>query len=279
MQLMQRRAFMITSAVAGIGYCRAVGAGDVPSGPARDPVLDPIRDSEWWPYRADTPVRIDPANAVPSPMESEFAPGYVKKLPQVSSPGAPIAGRRKRSAAAAVPGMYLPPKAYDVTGQKFNIDPWLIYGVALQESILKFGDHALPYPWTLCVAGASKRYGSYEATLSALRSYVQARGIRNIDCGAMQVNWRWHSDKLQSLERALDPYPNLAVGAQILRGHFERQGSWVRAVALYHTGSDKDSATIARGRRYSRGVFARLARMGLDTRQLLASKGWRRYAA
>jgi len=262
--LMQRRAFIVTSAVAGLGWSHGAHA----------------MDSEWWPYRADTPVRIGPAKAAPAPMQSEVAPGYVKKLPQAVSPSAAAAKRsRDRWGVAAVRGKYLPPKAYDLTGERFDIDPWLLYGIALQESQIKFGEHTLPYPWTLCVAGASKRYGSYEATLAALRSYVQAQGIRNVDCGAMQVNWGHHSDKLQSFERALDPYPNLAVGAQILRGHFVRQGSWSRAVALYHTGSDKDAATVARGKRYSSGVFTRLARMGLDVEQLRASQGWRRYVA
>ena len=53
-------------------------------------------------------------------------------------------------------------------------------------------------------------------TLAALKGYV-GRGVTNVDCGAMQVNWRWHADRLGSIERALDPYPNLSVGAQILR--------------------------------------------------------------
>lgn len=255
------------AAVAGMGWCPSVLAMPVRNS------LDSLDSftSEWWPYRADAAVRLDPtltqrsADGVPS--------GYVKRMPQA------LHGKQDHLPQASVMrSALLPPKAYDLTGQRWNIDPWVLYGVALQESQMKFGETTLPYPWTLCVAGAARRYGSYAATLQALRRYVNERGIRNVDCGAMQVNWRWHSDKLQSFERALDPYPNLAVGAQILRAHFEREGSWMRAAALYHTGSDKDAATVARGQRYSSGVFRRLARMGLDTPSLLASTGWRRYA-
>lgn len=227
-------------------------------------------NSEWWPYRADAAVRLDPTLTQPDTVPSD----YIKKMPQA------LNGKKDHlTQVSPLRSALLPPKAYDLTGQRWNIDPWILYGIALQESQMKFGDTTLPYPWTLCVAGSPKRYGSYAATLQALRRTVNERGIRNVDCGAMQVNWRWHSDKLGSFERALDPYPNLAVGAQILRTHFEREGSWMRAAALYHTGSDKDKATVTRGRRYSSGVFRRLARMGLDTPALLASTGWRRYAA
>ena len=280
--LVRRRTFIITVTATGSGICRSANARELDF----DSGSDSIQRSEWWPYRADTPMRIGPIGPVDSlrasgaTIQSKAAPTYIKKLPQASIPTSAHAKRpHDQSAVTAVRSIYLPPKAYDWIGKRFDIDPWLIYGVALQESMLKFGSHTLPYPWTLCVAGVGKRFGSYEATLQALRNYVQTQGIRNVDCGAMQVNWGWHSDKLVSFERALDPYPNLAVGAQILRTHFERKGSWSRAVALYHTGSDRDADTVARGKRYSNGVFARLGSMGLDTQQLHASRGWRRYVA
>lgn len=246
---MQRRAFLVTSAF-----------GCVLAWPHGAQALS----SEWWPYAANASVRIDPE--LTQPAAASAGSGYVKKMPRVTQPV--INGRGSK---------LLPPKAYDVTGRRYNVDPWLLYGVALQESLMKFGEHTLPYPWTLCVAGAGKRYGSYESTLDALRHYVERKDIRNVDCGAMQVNWRWHSDKLKTFERALDPYLNLAVGAQILREHYERQRSWGRAVALYHTGTGGDAATAARGQRYSSRIFKRLARMGVDSSALLQSTGWRRY--
>jgi hypothetical protein len=235
----QRRAFL-----AGVAACGGTGLA-VP-GSAWG------LDSAWWPYPADTAVRIEPVLTQPDDGASDR-----KRMLQ----------SRVHDAGAATASTPRPPRAYEMTGKRFAVDPWVLYGVALQESQLKFGVRALPYPWTLCVAGVASRYGSYDGTLQALRAAVEKRGIRNVDCGAMQVNWRWHQDKLGSFERALDPYPNLAVGAQILREHFERQGevpvpqAWRRAVALYHTGSDADAATVARGRRYSDDVFARLARL------------------
>lgn len=155
-----------------------------------------------------------------------------------------------------------PPRAYVRVGQQIGVDPWLLFGVALQESRIAFGKRTLPYPWTLCVRGRGMRFGDYNKTLNALAGYVQ-RGVTNVDCGAMQVNWYWHRSRLVSFERALDPYPNLVVGARILRGHYDARRNWHRAVALYHTGAWDTAAKRSRGTRYADQTFARLARLGL----------------
>lgn len=209
--------------------------------------------TQWLPYEPSQVMRINPV------------------LRDFELPARRIEPRlTRRGTRAGNPGQ--PPRAYVRTGTHHGVAPWLLFGVALQESMLKFGERALPYPWTLCVRGRGLRYGSYAQTLQALRSYVQG-GVSNVDCGAMQVNWHWHGDKLGSFERALDPYPNLAVGARILRGHYEARGDWRQAVALYHTGSDASASTRARGQRYAGQALARLARLGVDVPALLQGHG------
>ncbi|MFC7410332.1 transglycosylase SLT domain-containing protein [Hydrogenophaga atypica] len=158
-----------------------------------------------------------------------------------------------------------PPLAYRRTADAIGVPAWILYGVALQESVLKFGRLALPYPWTLCVRGQGQRFASYEQALSALKRHL-SQGITNVDCGAMQVNWHWHKQRLVSLERALDPYPNLAIGAQILAEHFSAHRNWFRAVALYHAGSI-NPANRARATGYAQNVVRHLQRQGVDTRR------------
>ena len=225
--------------------------------------------ADWMPYRADQIVRIDPSlsdagNGTAGmrriePLLSDFRPSREARH-RLNAPMA--AGREPIN---PPPLREQPPKAYAVTAQRFGVPAWLMFGVALQESKIRFGERVLPYPWTLCVQGQGRRFSSYEQTLRALREVV-ARGVVNVDCGAMQVNWRWHKDKLGTPERALDPYPNLATGASILRGHFNRHGDWRRAVALYHTGAEDTAEKRARGARYAQAALTRLSRLGVDIR-------------
>jgi len=144
------------------------------------------------------------------------------------------------------------PPGYRAVAERMGVPPLILYGVALQESKMKFGEHALPYPWTLCVRGDAKRYDSYREVVAALKHYVTS-GITNVDCGAMQVNWRWHKERLRTFRQALDPYPNLFVGAQILVDQYRVTGDWFKAVGRYHNQVD-----LARAQRYATQVFSRI---------------------
>jgi hypothetical protein len=163
-----------------------------------------------------------------------------------------------------------PPTAYVLTGERLGVPAWVLFGVALQESQLLFGREALPWPWTLDVAGRAQRHGSYAGARDALSGYL-ARGMTNVDCGPMQVNWRAHSALLGTPGRALDPYLNLAAGAAILRQGYAATGSWPQAVGLYHTGSFRGDDRRERALRYVAGVSRRLSRHGLTLAQAAAT--------
>ncbi len=230
---------------------------------------DPVEVKVLMPRPSDTFAKTV-AQFVPAPIE-----GYKRIDPTPApSPSTPLVGALRKPRASS---SSKPPTAYVLTAEHSRVAAWLLYGVALQESQLAFGRATLPYPWTLCVRGRGERHATYEQALAALKRYVRA-GITNVDCGAMQVNWHWHQDKLRSFELALDPYPNLSVGAGILRGHFVDTGSWFRAVGLYHTGSTSEPATRARSQRYATSVFARLRRLGVDVQPLLAQASGRHHA-
>lgn len=140
-------------------------------------------------------------------------------------------------------------------GQRHGVPPIVLYGVALQESAKLFGHQALPWPWTLNVKGTPMRYESYAAAVAGMHSFIAA-GVRNIDTCLMQVNWGYHSDKLQSVERALDPYPNIAVGAQILRKHHADTNNWFSAVGRYHAPADPGRAAS-----YATLVYRRISQV------------------
>ena len=147
------------------------------------------------------------------------------------------------------------PTGYVLVGQQAGVPPLLLYGVALQESAKLYGPYALPWPWTLNVQGAPKRYNSYVQAVAGMRSFL-ALGIRNVDAGIMQVNWGYHRDKLVDPARALDPYPNMSIGARILREQFERTGDWTRAIGGYHSPGNPQRAAA-----YAALVFRRISQV------------------
>lgn len=145
------------------------------------------------------------------------------------------------------------PPAYHAAAIRAGIPPKVLYGVALQESAMLWGEHVLPWLWTLNVRGTPHRYATYDDGVRALTHWVTVQRISNVDCGPMQINWRWHGDKLQSFAKALDAHYNLAVGASILASLYRDSGNWFVAIGRYHNPTD-----VARATNYAQGVFRRI---------------------
>ena len=99
------------------------------------------------------------------------------------------------------------PEGYRVVAEEYGIPHSVLYAIALTESGVGPNDNGVrhPWPWTLNVAGRGYVYPSREAAWHALNTFI-ARGERSIDIGLMQVNWRFHKDKLRDTWQALDPY-------------------------------------------------------------------------
>jgi soluble lytic murein transglycosylase-like protein len=155
--------------------------------------------------------------------------------------------------------LYIPP-GYALVANEFRIPAALLYGVALQESVMQFGEprarRHLPWPWTLNIAGTPARFATRAAAEQRLHSALRT-GVDSVDIGPMGVNWRYHKNRLISVERSLDPYWNLRVGAGLLADHFADCNSWPEAIGRYHSPGNK-----VRAASYSASVFTRLRRLG-----------------
>jgi hypothetical protein len=106
-----------------------------------------------------------------------------------------------------------------------------------------------PWSWTADVDGAGSFFDSKAAAIAAVRQ-AQARGVRSIDVGCMQVNLLQHPDAFPNREAAFDPAANVAYAVRFLQGLHEQTGDWAKAAALYH------SATPSIGAEYERKVLA-----------------------
>ena len=126
------------------------------------------------------------------------------------------------------------PIGYRQIAAEYAIPARLFYAVALTESRRATDSgRILPWPWSLNVKGQSLRFPSHKAAWAALQSFLN-QGIQRIDVGLLQIHWRYHTAHLGNAWKALEPYHNLRVGAQILRDQYNRSGDWLVAAGHYH---------------------------------------------
>ena len=106
-----------------------------------------------------------------------------------------------------------------------------------------------PWPWTINVEGVGHVYDSKAAAIAAVQDF-QARGVRSIDVGCMQINLLAHPSAFGSLDEAFDPAANARYAARFLSQLYQQTGTWLRATAGYH------SLTPEIGDEYARKVLA-----------------------
>ena len=121
--------------------------------------------------------------------------------------------------------------------------------IAKVESGRSIGGMVVAWPWAINAEGAGSFFATKEEAISAVRA-LQARGVRSIDVGCMQVNLQQHPEAFQSLEQAFDPGTNAQFAARLLNALFVQTGSWPLAAAAYH------SQTPTLGQAYQRQVLA-----------------------
>ena len=91
-----------------------------------------------------------------------------------------------------------------------------------------------PWPWTINAEGTGQFFPTKEAAIAAVRA-LQARGVRSIDVGCMQVNLHHHPHAFSSVEEAFDPWRNADYAARFLVDLQGRTQSWTQAAAHYHS--------------------------------------------
>lgn len=91
-----------------------------------------------------------------------------------------------------------------------------------------------PWPWTINAEGRGQYFPTKAAAIAEAQA-LQARGVRSMDVGCMQVNLRHHPDAFPNLEAAFDPATNARYAAGFLARLRETRGDWNAAAAAYHS--------------------------------------------
>jgi hypothetical protein len=113
-----------------------------------------------------------------------------------------------------------------------------------------------PWPWTINAEGQGFFFASKQQAIDAVR-VLQARGVRSIDVGCMQINLMFHPDAFASLDQAFDPGANARFAARFLNALHAANRDWPATIAAYH------SETPVLGAAYRQLVLARWDRPGI----------------
>ncbi|MBT3992393.1 MAG: transglycosylase SLT domain-containing protein [Rhodospirillaceae bacterium] len=90
------------------------------------------------------------------------------------------------------------------------------------------------WPWTVMAEGKGHYMPSKASAISKVR-VLQARGIKNIDVGCMQINLYYHPKAFEDLNAAFDPERNVGYAANFLAALNQTTMSWPQAAANYHS--------------------------------------------
>ena len=105
------------------------------------------------------------------------------------------------------------------------------------------------WPFTINAAGEGHYFDTAADAIQAVQDLAM-RGVRLIDVGCYQVDLYYHPDAFASLQQAFDPRANAEFAARFLSELHDRTGSWVAAIAWYH------SAVPGEGEPYRNKVMA-----------------------
>lgn len=175
---------------------------------------------------------------------------------------AAVASRRAVLAllACALAGIALaqdiPPPAYQVAAQRAGIPATVLYAVALQESGARLNGRLVPWPWSLNVAGVSRRFATRAEACAELHQALRDVPPTRIDAGLGQINLGYQHHRYDQPCELLDPYRNLALAAEILREQHAPGQDWLITIGRYHR-----PAGGAPAARYRHRVGQHLARV------------------
>ena len=129
---------------------------------------------------------------------------------------------------------------FERAAARSGVNSRVLYGIAMNES----ARNGAPWPWTINWNGQGFYFKTRHDAFAAAR-WLLAKGQRSFDIGLMQVNWKYHGHRFESLWDAFQPAINTRVAADIINENYRSTGTWSMAIRHYHSPGD-----AARSQRY-----------------------------
>lgn len=108
----------------------------------------------------------------------------------------------------------------------------------------------IAWPWTINANGKGRHFATKEEAVAEVKR-LQAKGIKSIDVGCMQISLMYHGDAFANIEDAFDPDTNMEYSAKFLTKLYQKRGTWQKAAMAYHSKSPK------RGIKYKNKLLSR----------------------
>ncbi len=123
--------------------------------------------------------------------------------------------------------------------EKYQLPKNILLSIARVESGYgKINGITRSWPWTLNAGGNSAYFETKADAIKDLKIKLK-RGVRNVDLGCMQINYKWHKKFFKDVTEMIDPSSNVDYGARFLKRLYQRHGSWDRAIKFYHSAKSK----------------------------------------
>jgi len=117
-----------------------------------------------------------------------------------------------------------------------HLPPGLLVAIGRTESGRRDPATGLwsPWPWTINAEGQGRFFQTQAEAVAHVRQ-LQARGVRIIDIGCMQINLHHHPNAFAGLEQGFDPLTNARYAARFLSELHATRQDWARAAGAYHS--------------------------------------------
>jgi soluble lytic murein transglycosylase-like protein len=187
---------------------------------------------------AAPPMPAPPMPAPTVPVRVAMAQPVLPPLPtprRVIAPPSTPSRTEPRQAVAADPATLC--ETAVTTAEYVNrLPPRLLAAISLTETgrIDPANGRIRPWPWTINAEGVGAFFQTGAEAIAAVKA-LQAKGVRSIDVGCLQVNLMYHPDAFASLENAFDPRDNANYAARFLNALNAGSNDWTAAIAAYHS--------------------------------------------